>query len=60
MSFLILTRKENEDILIGENIRVRVFRVDGRSVKIGIEAPKETVVLRGELVGKERRERDRD
>jgi carbon storage regulator len=47
---LVLTRKEAETICIGENIVIRVTRIGGTSVKIGIEAPDNVRVLRGELV----------
>lgn len=47
---LVLTRKEAETICIGENIVIRVTRIGGTSVKIGIEAPDNVKVLRGELV----------
>lgn len=47
---LVLTRKESETICIGENVVIRVTRIGGNSVKIGIEAPDNVRVLRGELV----------
>lgn len=46
---LILTRKRNESIRIGDNILVRVMRTTKGSVKIGIEAPDSVRVIRGEL-----------
>lgn len=46
---LILTRKRNESIRIGEHILVRVMRTAKGSVKIGIEAPDSVRVIRGEL-----------
>lgn len=46
---LILTRKRNDSIRIGENIVVRVMRTARASVKIGIEAPESMRILRGEL-----------
>jgi carbon storage regulator len=46
---LILTRKRNESIRIGDNIVVRVMRTANGSVKIGIEAPDSVRILRGEL-----------
>ena len=46
---LILTRKRNDSIRIGENIVVRVMRTARGSVKIGIEAPNSVRVVRGEL-----------
>ena len=46
---LILTRKENETILIGENISIKVVEIRGRQVRIGIEAPADILVLREEM-----------
>lgn len=46
---LILTRKRNDSIRIGENIVVRVMRTAKGSVKIGIEAPDSMRIMRGEL-----------
>ena len=46
---LILTRKLGESIVIDGRIHVKVLRVDGDSVKIGIEAPMEVPVHRQEV-----------
>lgn len=46
---LVLTRKLQERIQIGESITITVLRVKGRSVRIGIEAPRGVRVLRAEL-----------
>jgi carbon storage regulator CsrA len=46
---LILTRKRNESIRIGEHIVVRVMRTASGSVKIGIEAPDSVRIMRGEI-----------
>ena len=47
---LVLTRKQNEKIQIGDNITITVIRMKGKSVRLGIEAPANVSVLRGELV----------
>ena len=46
---LILTRKRDDSIKIGENIVIRVMRTARGSVKIGIEAPASVRIVRGEL-----------
>lgn len=47
---LVLARKENETIKIGDDIEIRILEVKGDTVRIGIEAPKLVDILRGELV----------
>lgn len=46
---LVLSRKIGESIIINENIMVKVVSIDGDSVKIGIEAPREVSIFRNEL-----------
>ncbi|WP_213995819.1 carbon storage regulator CsrA [Tepidanaerobacter syntrophicus] len=46
---LILTRKSGEGILIGNDIVIKIFEIEGDRVKIGIDAPKSMKVLRQEL-----------
>jgi carbon storage regulator len=47
---LILSRKEGESIVIGDNITVKIVSAEKGVVKIGIDAPKEVTILRSELV----------
>lgn len=47
---LVLSRKPNETIKIGDQIEVRIIEVKGDTIRIGIEAPKSVEILRGELV----------
>ena len=47
---LVLSRKTNDTIKIGDNIEIRILEVKGDTVRIGIEAPKSVDILRGELV----------
>ena len=46
---LVLTRKQKETIQIGDNITVTILRLKGQAVRIGIEAPRDVRVVRGEL-----------
>ena len=46
---LILTRKLNEAIQIGENIRLKVLHISEGQVKIGIEAPHDVRIYRAEI-----------
>ena len=46
---LVLTRKHQEKIQIGENVTITILKVKGRTVRLGIEAPKQVRVVRGEL-----------
>jgi carbon storage regulator len=45
---LILTRWQNECIMIGDDIRVTIVRVQADKIRIGVEAPKGVVVRRQE------------
>ena len=46
---LVLTRKTDEEILIGEDIKIKLVRVRGNSVRLGIDAPRDVRIVRGEL-----------
>lgn len=46
---LVLTRKAGEEIRIGEGIVLTVVAVDGRRVRLGLEAPRDVAILRAEL-----------
>jgi carbon storage regulator len=46
---LVLTRKMGEEIVIGDNIKLVVNRIAGNRVTIGINAPENVAILRGEL-----------
>lgn len=50
---LVLTRKLQERIHIGENITITVVRVQGNTVRIGIEAPGDVRVVRGEVAARD-------
>ncbi|MEY8303839.1 carbon storage regulator CsrA [Anaerosalibacter bizertensis] len=46
---LILTRKKDESIVIGDNVEVKVLEINDGKVKLGIEAPKNIDIIRKEL-----------
>lgn len=46
---LVLTRKKNESIQVGEEIEITVLGIDGDQVKIGIQAPKHIDIHRKEV-----------
>ncbi|MBI92944.1 MAG: carbon storage regulator [Gemmatimonadaceae bacterium] len=46
---LVLTRKAGESIVIGSQIRITVLEMQGRQIRLGIEAPSEIPVHRGEV-----------
>lgn len=46
---LILTRRVNETLMIGDNVTVTVLGVKGNQVRIGVDAPKDISVHREEI-----------
>ena len=50
---LVLSRKIDEQIMIGDDITLTVVRIDSGRVRIGINAPRDKRILRGEIARKE-------
>jgi carbon storage regulator len=48
---LVLSRKKSQQIVIGQDIRITVVKIERSHVRLGIAAPAGVVVLREELVG---------
>jgi carbon storage regulator len=46
---LVLSRRIGERVCIGPDVVVRVVEISGNRVRLGIEAPEEVLILRGEL-----------
>jgi carbon storage regulator len=46
---LVLTRKSNQSIMIGDNIEVSVLSIMGEKVRVGIQAPRDIPVFRKEV-----------
>ena len=46
---LVLTRRGDQRIQIGEDVTITIVRVKGNAVRVGIEAPRTTRVVRAEL-----------
>jgi carbon storage regulator len=57
---LVLTRKSNQSIMIGDEIEVSVLAVMGEKVRIGIEAPRSVPVFRKEVYLEIQQERAED
>lgn len=46
---LVLTRKQNEAIMIGDDIEITILAVEGEQIKLGINAPKNIDIHRKEV-----------
>ncbi|CEJ74591.1 carbon storage regulator [[Clostridium] sordellii] len=46
---LVITRKKDESLLIGDDIEIKIVKVEDGSVKLAIDAPKDKVILRKEI-----------
>jgi carbon storage regulator len=55
---LVLTRKSNQSIMIGDDIEISVLSVMGDKVRIGIQAPRDVPVFRREVYLEIQRESD--
>ena len=46
---LVLKRREGEEIIVAEEIRIRILYADNGTARIGIEAPREVPIRRAEI-----------
>lgn len=53
---LVITRKKGESLLIGDDIEIKVVKIEDGSVKIAIDAPKDKIILRKEVYEKVKKE----
>jgi carbon storage regulator len=60
LGVLVLTRKSNQSIMIGDDIEISVLAVTGEKVRIGIEAPRSVPVFRREVYVEIHEDRDED
>lgn len=56
---LILTRKVDEKLLIGDDITISVLEIRGNQVKIGVDAPKDVAIYREEIYHKVKETQDK-
>ena len=47
---LVLTRQIEDEIVIGDDIRIKVVAISGNQVRLGISAPAHVAIFRGEIV----------
>ena len=45
---LILTRKLDEAVILGDHIKVKILQIHGKQVRLGIKAPPEILIIREE------------
>ncbi len=57
---LVLTRKSNQSIMIGDEIEISVLAIMGEKVRIGIQAPRDVPVFRKEVYLEIQEERSED
>jgi len=46
---LVLSRKSNQEIMIGDDIQITVLQVKGNTIRLGIQAPSDVRIMRGEI-----------
>ncbi len=46
---LILSRKQDDSVIIGDDIEIKIISIDKCGVRLGFSAPENCVILRGEL-----------
>ncbi len=57
---LVLSRRTNETLVLNDDIRFTVLGICGNQVRIGIEAPKDVIIRREEIIGRPELTQDDD
>lgn len=47
---LVITRKASDSFTIGDNVKVSILEINGDKIKIGIDAPRDIVIMRSEVL----------
>jgi len=50
---LVLSRKANETIQVGDNVTITILKSKGNTVRLGIDAPRDVRVMRGEVLARD-------
>lgn len=58
-TMLVLTRRSNESIHIGDDIKVKILSIDRNQIRIGINAPDEYNIVREELINREEQNQEK-
>ena len=56
---LVLSRNKNQSIMIGDDVKITITEVQGKKVRLGIEAPREIAVHRLEVYESIQREKEK-
>ena len=54
---LVLTRRIDESLIVGDDIKITVVKIDNTQIKLGIEAPKDVTIEREEVLKETNKER---
>ena len=57
---LVLSRKECETIMIGDNIKVTVLKIEGKNIRLGFEAPQHIEIHREEVYNEIQKKKRRE
>jgi carbon storage regulator len=58
VNMLILTVKENEKVLVGDEVKIMVMEIRGKQIRLGFEAPPGIIILREKLIQSENEDKE--